>query len=164
MPFCATCGAPVEGRFCAKCGTPIQAAQAPGAVPGAQPVSTPLPAQAPGQPMADNMASMLCYILGFITGIIFLVLEPYNRNRAVRFHAFQSIFLSIALFAVWIAIWIVDAVLVMAHLWMLLPLMGLVGMVLWLGGLVLTILLMIKAHQGTGMSLPVIGDMARKQA
>ena len=20
MPFCATCGAPVEGRFCAKCG------------------------------------------------------------------------------------------------------------------------------------------------
>ena len=46
--------------------------------------------------MADNVASTLCYALGFITGIIFLVLEPYSKNRVVRFHAFQSIFFSIA--------------------------------------------------------------------
>ena len=46
--------------------------------------------------MADNVASALCYVLGLITGIIFLVLAPYNRNPAIRFHAFQSIFLNVA--------------------------------------------------------------------
>ena len=49
------------------------------------------------------MACALCYILGLLTGILFLVLAPYNQNRLIRFHAFQSIFLNIA----WIAIYIV---------------------------------------------------------
>ena len=46
----------------------------------------------PRRGMTDNVASALCYALGFITGILFLVLAPYNQNRMVRFHAFQSIF------------------------------------------------------------------------
>src|SRR2546422_1555811 len=29
-----------------------------------------------------------------VTGILFLLLEPYKRNRRVRFHAFQSIFVN----------------------------------------------------------------------
>ena len=45
--------------------------------------------------MTDNMAGALCYLFGFITGILFLVLAPYNQNRDIRFHAFQSIFLNI---------------------------------------------------------------------
>jgi uncharacterized membrane protein len=51
-------------------------------------------------PMADNLACTLCYALGFITGIIFLLVAPYNQNRAVRFHAFQSIFMSLGLIAI----------------------------------------------------------------
>src|SRR5690349_23274004 len=111
MPFCATCGAAVEGRFCAKCGSPV-ATGAPG--PGAAAAPPPPPgyappppgyAQQPGMmapppaaaPMADNLASTLCYALGFITGIIFLLIAPYNQNRTVRFHAFQSIFMSVGL-------------------------------------------------------------------
>jgi uncharacterized membrane protein len=164
MPFCANCGAQVEGRFCAKCGTPAQAAETPGASPGAQPGGQPYAAPVQAQPMADNVASMLCYILGFITGIIFLALQPYNQNRTVRFHAFQSIFLSVALFAVWIALWIIDALLIGIHLWSLLPLMGIISTLVWLGGLMLTVLLMVKAYQGQAISLPVIGDLARKQA
>src|SRR5215471_8564697 len=88
MGFCATCGAPVEGRFCAKCGSPVTAAP-------------------PAGGMADNVASTLCYGLGLITGIIFLVLAPYNRNPAIRFHAFQSIFLHVACIVFWIAVRIV---------------------------------------------------------
>src|SRR5689334_11051576 len=69
MPFCASCGAPVEGRFCAKCGSPVVA----GGPGPAGPVPQPM-----GQPgtygaIADNVASALCYVLGLITGIIFLV-------------------------------------------------------------------------------------------
>src|SRR5271165_5245073 len=94
MPFCATCGATVEGRFCAKCGTAVAGAAAP--PPQTPPAYQPPPAPVvTNAPMADNVASTLCYALGFITGILFLVLAPYNQNRTVRFHAFQSIFLSV---------------------------------------------------------------------
>jgi len=87
MAFCASCGAPVEGKFCAKCGAPMGAAvPPPGAAPGVAAAG-----------MTDNAASALCYVLGLITGILFLVLAPYNQNKTIRFHAFQSIFLSIAL-------------------------------------------------------------------
>ncbi len=57
--------------------------------------------------MTDNMAAALCYALGFITGILFLVLAPYNQNREIRFHAFQSIFLNIAWF---VALWIIVSI------------------------------------------------------
>jgi hypothetical protein len=59
-----------------------------GAPGGSLPPSGP-PAAAGG--MTDNVASALCYVLGLITGILFLVLSPYNQNKTVRFHAFQSI-------------------------------------------------------------------------
>jgi hypothetical protein len=99
MAFCATCGAQVEGRFCAKCGTPVAApAAAPPPVGAVPPAAAPqYAASAPASAgMSENTASGLAYIMGLITGILFLILEPYNKNRAVRFHAFQSIFLNIA--------------------------------------------------------------------
>src|SRR5690242_17450947 len=99
MPFCANCGAAVEGRFCAKCGTPLGESAQPGAS-HANPTSLP-PASAAG--LTDNMAGALCYLGLLITAILFLVLEPYNRNRAVRFHALQAIFLNLA----WIVVWFV---------------------------------------------------------
>src|ERR1051325_4789314 len=104
MPFCATCGAPVEGRFCAKCGSTVGPAGAPmGSVPpgpGPQPIGT-------SAPMADNVASALCYGFFFFTGILFLVMAPYNQNKTVRFHAFQSIFFSVGAILIRIALGIV---------------------------------------------------------
>src|SRR5690348_9128090 len=116
MPYCANCGTEVEGRFCAKCGTPVGPAAPPGAgTAGANPL--PPPASATG--LADNLAGALCYLGLLITGILFLVLEPYNKNRAIRFHAMQAIFLNIA----WIVIWFVlNIVLVAIHLGVLLTL------------------------------------------
>src|ERR1700734_2659548 len=103
MAFCANCGAEVSGRFCQKCGAPADAPGMP--PPGANPALNPLPptAVAPSIGMTDNMAGALCYLFGFITGILFLVLAPYNQDRNVRFHAFQSILLNVA----WVVIWIV---------------------------------------------------------
>src|ERR1022692_4654108 len=102
MPLCASCGSQVEGKFCPKCGAAIGAGGAapPPPAPGtyAAPVSA---------PMAENVASTLCYVLGLITGIIFLVLEPYSKNRAVRFHAFQSIFLNVTVIVIEIVFGIV---------------------------------------------------------
>jgi uncharacterized membrane protein len=164
--FCPNCGASVQGRFCAKCGTSIDAAapsgaSAPGAqaystgtAPGAQPYSAPT-ATAGG--MAANVAGTLCYLLGFITGILFLVLAPYNQDKFVRFHAFQSIFLSVAWFAVNIA---------QAMLWVILPwgVASMLSMLIGLAFFAAVIFLMVKAYQGERFKLPVIGDLAEKQA
>src|SRR5690242_13770261 len=94
MAFCAKCGTQLgEGvAFCPSCGTPA------GVVPSS---STPPPG---AQPMPSNVAALLTYLAGFITGIIFLVIEPYKNDRFVRFHAFQSIFFSIA-YIVISAVW-----------------------------------------------------------
>jgi len=155
MPFCPSCGASVEGRFCAKCGAavPSQGAPPPDSA-GPPPVAA---------PMQDNVASALCYVLGLITGVIFLVMEPYSRNRAVRFHAFQSIFLNLAVIAVDIVIGIFFRIILFAAgfegllagiLW---PLFGLACVALWL-------YLIFSAYQGKSVLLPVIGPLAQKQA
>jgi hypothetical protein len=36
-----------------------------------------------------------------LPAIFFLLLEPYNKNRFVRFHSFQCIFLNVAWFVLW---------------------------------------------------------------
>jgi uncharacterized membrane protein len=161
MPFCATCGTQVEGRFCAKCGTPVGAA-ASAAAPGAAPIgSMPPPMATTSAGMADNVASTLCYVLGFITGIIFLVLEPYNRNRVVRFHAFQSIFLSVAVIALRIALSIVfTALWSVSGFFLSFALSSLVSLacfILWL-------YILISTYQGKTIVLPVIGPLAQQQA
>lgn len=158
--FCPNCGASVQGRFCAKCGTAVDVASsasgaspAGGPPPGAQPYSA--PAAAGG--ISENVAGALCYVLGLITGILFLVLAPYNQNRFVRFHAFQAIFFH----AAWIVLWIVDTMMAFVLPWYL---MSLIGMLLALGGLALWLILMFKAYNNERFKLPVIGDLAEKQA
>lgn len=113
--------------------------------------------------MTDNLAGALCYLFGFITGILFLVLAPYNQNRNVRFHAFQSIFLNIAWFVVWIVVTIV------ALAFRIIPFLGLFISVvlhfsLGIGALILWLYMMFKTYNGEKIVLPVIGPMAERQA
>jgi uncharacterized membrane protein len=113
--------------------------------------------------MTDNVASLLCYLVGFITGILFLVMEPYNKNRAIRFHAFQSIFLNVA----WVAVYIVLGILTTALLTVSLSMFAVIGLlhlVINLAFLALWIYMMVSAYQGKQVELPVIGPLARKQA
>jgi len=160
MPFCRNCGSPVEGRFCAKCGTPI--ADAPGASQDAgQPPQPPAAPAAGG--LTENVASALCYLLGFVTGIIFLVVDPYSRNKTVRFHAFQSIFLSVALIAISIALGIVSTIL-FAISWVFGSVFGLLQLVFWLAAFLLWLYMMWKSYQNEKVVLPVIGELAQKQA
>ncbi len=112
--------------------------------------------------LADNIAGMLAYFT-IIPAILFLLIEPYNRNRFVRFHSFQCIFAVVALIVIDVLLKIVSSILylipmigwfVTALMW---PLWGLAQLALWL-------LLVIKAYQHEVFKLPVIGDMAEKQA
>ena len=107
--------------------------------------------------MADNVASFLCYVVGFITGIIFLVMEPYNRNPLVRFHAFQSIFLSVAAIAIRIVSGVVLGMLSFSLWIMMSMLISLAFFGIW-------IYMMVMAYTGKVVVLPVIGPLAQKQA
>ena len=160
MPFCASCGSPVEGRFCAKCGAAMGAAPAAG---GPAPAyNPPPPAAATASGLTDNLAGALCYVLGFITGILFLVMEPYSKKPFVRFHAFQSIIFCLAWIVLWIALGIVFSIIGLAlHMWFIfLPL----RMILGLAGLVLWLFCMYKANSGEWFQLPIIGPIALKQS
>jgi uncharacterized membrane protein len=141
MPFCPTCGTQLaEGASCPKCAAAVPAAGA-----GA------------GTGLPDNLAGALAYFT-FVPAIIFLVLEPYNKSRFIRFHAFQCLFLSAALFAIGIVLAMIASI----------PFIGLITIPLhflvWIGAIVVAIILMLKAYQNQMYKLPVIGDMAEKQA
>jgi len=98
----------------------------------------------------ENIAGLLCYLFGWITGLVFLLIE--KDSKFVKFHAIQSIVVFGALSVVAIVVsWI--------------PLLGSVlGGLLGILGLVLWIILMIKAYQGARFKLPIAGDIAEKQS
>jgi uncharacterized membrane protein len=167
MPFCASCGTQVDGKFCPKCGAAIVAGGA-APPPSSAPYTAPPPGSAPyaapvSAPMADNVAATLCYVLGLITGIIFLVLEPYSKNRAIRFHAFQSIFLNVLIIAIDIVFGIVFRILLeIVGVFALLA--GIFWPIFGLGCFALWLYLLFSTYQGKTIVLPLIGPLAQKQA
>lgn len=104
--------------------------------------------------MEQNIASLLCYVLGFITGIVFILIE--KDNKVVRFHAFQSLFTFLSLFILQYVLAFLLAMIAPALL-ILVTLLSLAQLVLW-------IFLMIKAFQNQMIKLPIVGDLAAKQA
>ena len=158
MAFCPSCGTTVQGKFCPACGKVVGDAPGPSfSAPGSA-------AGASAAGMQDNVAGTLAYVLGFITGIIFLVLEPYNRNRAIRFHAFQSIFLNVGMIVLYIVLSIISMVFGMVIPGVMGLLMIPVWLVLNLGGFVLWLVMIIKTIGGSKIVLPIIGPLAEKQA
>jgi uncharacterized membrane protein len=132
MAFCSGCGMEVPDgtTMCAAC-----SAKAPAAATGG---------------MNDNLAGALSYIP--IVAIIFLLIEPYNKSKFVRFHAFQCLFMAVA----WIATGFVLAVIPIIG-WLLIPIVA-------LGFFILFVVCFIKAYGGNIFKVPVVGELAAKQA
>jgi len=134
---------PDDSVFCAECGNRLRAG---------------LPSTVEGP---DRIIAAFAYV--FLPAIIFLFIKPYKRNRFVRFHCFQAIFLAVAGI-------VIGAVLkIAATILFLVPLLGpLVVVLAWiavgLAWFILWIVLILKALQGEMFKLPYIGDMAEKQA
>ena len=107
--------------------------------------------------LSDNAAGGLAYIT-VIPAIIFLILEPYNRSSFVRFHAWQCIFLTIGCVVVDVALSFLLHLPFFGFMTLLIwPLVGLAFFIVW-------ILALIKAFGGQRFKLPIIGDLAEKQA
>lgn len=145
MAFCNMCGAQIAdgASVCAACAARF-------------PAGGPAPSVAQ-QGMTDNVAGMLAYIT-IIPAIIFLVMEPYNRNRFIRFHSFQCLFFAAALIVLHVGLGIFGIVPGVALLTF--PLHMLIN----LGAFIVWIVLLVKANQGQMYKLPFIGDLAQQQA
>src|SRR3990167_10771291 len=93
--------------------------------------------------LSVNASAALSYVLGPLTGVIFLILE---KDPYIRFHAMQSIVVFIGLFIIdWVLIFsIILAILV--------PLVGIVGFILWL-------MLIYKAYNGEKWEVPFFGQL-----
>lgn len=100
--------------------------------------------------MEENVAGLLSYLFGFITGIIFFLLE--KESKFVKFHAMQSIILSIALTIIYFILGLIPVI-----GWIILLILPIPVLILW-------ILLMTKAYKNEYYKLPIIGDMAEKYA
>jgi uncharacterized membrane protein len=150
MPFCSHCGNQVgeTQAFCRQCGA-------------AQPID----AKAPGPPppiardafsgISPRTASILCYIpgMGWIAAIIVLAAQRFRHVPAVRFHAFQGLYLFVA--------WLMnDQVLklALAPISHLHHLHDLVSVIL----LAMSVFMMVKASHDEAYSLPLFGELAHR--
>lgn len=97
-----------------------------------------------------NIACALTYVGAWVTGLVFLLSE--KNDKTVRFHAMQSI---IFFGGVTILQIVLGRIPIIG--WTLMPFIGLLSFVVW-------IICIIKAYQGEKFMLPVIGDIAEKQA
>lgn len=151
MPFCSQCGNQVDAAdvFCGRCGV-----RQPGAHQGAARAST---APGPGghlESLNGRTASILCYIpwVGWIAAIVVLASDRFRHDRAVRFHAFQGLYLFVA----WL---IADQV--------LRPILGGVAHV-HLYGIIeaaliaVSIFMMVKASHEQQYALPLFGELAER--
>ena len=146
MAFCKSCGQEIgTATFCPKCG----ASQAPTA--GSAPVAV---TASPTEGLQENVAGLLCYVLGWLTGLIFLLID---KRPWVKFHAAQSIVVFGGLTILRISVGILSGMMggvIGFELWAALTMaIGLVGLILW-------ILLMVKAYQHQNFRVPVAAGIA----
>jgi len=113
-------------------------------------------AQSGGGTPQNQIIAAAAYLLGLVTGILFLYLEPYDKDEFVRFHARQSIAFSIAWFVINLVLGVFIAVLPYALGRLLVGLQELIN----LGLAILWIFLMYKAYSGERYRIPELADLA----
>jgi len=112
--------------------------------------------------LPENVGGALAYFT-FIPAIVFLVLEPYNKNRFLRFHSVQCLLLWAAAILVAIALKLASVVLFIVPVlgpllvWVVAAVVALAAIVIWL-------VLVVKAFQGEMFHLPVLGEFAAQYA
>jgi uncharacterized membrane protein len=148
MAYCSKCGGELtEGAaFCPKCGQALAGGPAPQS---AQNTTTGL---------AENVAGLLCYLVGWLTGIIFFLID---KRPFVRFHAAQSIVVFGGLFAIRLVLGAFFGASFYMSGFGFLGMMGALYGLIALVGIVLWILLMVKAYQGEKFEVPLAAGLAK---
>ncbi|PSL31685.1 putative membrane protein [Planomicrobium soli] len=106
---------------------------------------------APGTSLGlpENITGSLAYLFGFFTGIIILFLE--KENHFVRFHAIQSIGISLVFLVLFNGLGMLPVI-----GWLAEVILSPIGLVLW-------IIFMLNAYDGKYSKFIYIGNFAEKQ-
>ena len=105
--------------------------------------------------VSARTASILCYVpgIGWLAAIVVLAADKFRRNRAVRFHAFQGLYLFVA--------WLMGD-------WVLRPMSGVLSLHFPLYRVVeavllgMSIFMMVKASHDETYALPLFGELAQR--
>jgi uncharacterized membrane protein len=106
------------------------------------------------QSLNPKTASILCYVpwVGWIAAIVVLASDRFRHDRAVRFHAFQGLYLFVAwLIADQVMRPLLDGI-ARLHIYQLIE-AALLGM---------SIFMMVKAAHDQTYSLPLFGELAQR--
>lgn len=133
--------APGEGTAAAAAEEPPPAPPPPGATTG----------------LPSRLASTLAYLAWWLTGLLFLVLE--RRDRHVRFHAMQSVLTFGTVSLVAVALGGLALLLVMVS-YSAMRFVGYLAQAVWIAGVVLWVVCMMKAYAGERWKVPFIGQLA----
>ncbi len=98
--------------------------------------------------LTENAEAALCYALGWLSGLALLLLN--KDSKKIKFHAVQSIILfgGSHILSIILGVTLIG-----------LPIMLLLNIAIF----VLWLVLIVKTYQGNEVSLPFIGDIAKKQ-
>lgn len=103
-----------------------------------------------------KIAGLLAYLVGWVSGLVLFLVE--KEHLEVRFHAAQSILLSIAFAVVYVVLTILGFIPILGFVfWLVSLLVGLAGFGLW-------IYLLVQGYNLTHVRLPVVGRMAEQWA
>lgn len=149
LKSCSACSAqmPETAAFCPGCGRSMRPLERTTGKVGALP---------------ENIAGAVAYFT-FVPAIIFVLVDPYRKNRFVRFHAVQCL-------VVWLAgIVVALALRLLGMAVFLIPILGpllvvIVDAAVILAALLLWLVLIIKALQGEMFGIPWIGAIARQHS
>lgn len=105
-----------------------------------------------GPNVDPRLSALLSYLFAFVGGIIFFAT---SKNSYVRFHAMQSILLSATIIVLTIGINIIS---------LIIPFFVIISFdwILYLIFFAISVVMLIKAYQGSQYKLPIIGDLAEK--
>jgi uncharacterized membrane protein len=109
--------------------------------------------------LPEALAGALAYFL--LPAIVFLLVEPYSKNRFVRFHSFQCL-------GAFLVALVVGALLrIVGFMLFFIPVLG--HLIVWLLSMVVTlalfavwVVLVVKALQGEMFKLPLVSDFAKQ--
>jgi uncharacterized membrane protein len=111
--------------------------------------------------LPESWAGALAYFT-IIPAVMFLLVEPYSKNRFVRFHSYQCIAVSLVALVVGALLRVVGFVV------FFIPRLG--PLLVWLAsGIIILaffavwVVLVVKALQGERFKLPVVGEFAARQ-